>query len=198
MSTDFNFSDFAKRYLAETIEILDNLFAIPSNVLTFEAVATACSQSLRNGGKVLLAGNGGSFADSQHLAAEFVSKLVSDRVPLPAMALGTNSSSMSAIANDYGYAQVFSRELLALGQSQDSLIAISTSGNSANVLEAVKVANQIGMKVFGLTGSDGGALAELAECIMVPTRHTAHIQEAHIAIGHMLCFAVEQLFFSTK
>lgn len=189
---DRSLSAFASSYIDETIRVLSMTLEFKSNSAVIEEIVASISRSLRVGGRVFLAGNGGSFADSQHLAAEFISKLVTDRVPLPAIALGTNSSAMSAIANDYGYADVFSRELIALGSEQDTFVAISTSGNSSNVLKAVDVALGIGIATFGLTGFSGGQLSETCRCIRVPSDNTAHIQEVHITLGHMICFAVER------
>lgn len=152
-------------------------------------------ESLQNGGKVFFAGNGGSFADSQHLAAEFISKFLLERNALPAIALGTNSSNMSAIGNDYGYENIFSRELQALGTNKDIFIPITTSGNSKNLIEAVNIANNIGLKSIALTGSTGGALDELCECIKVPSIEVPRIQECHILIGHLLCQIAEEKIF---
>ena len=153
---------------------------------------------LQSGGKVFFAGNGGSFADSQHLAAEFISKFLFERDALPAIALGTNSSNMSAIGNDYGYKNVFARELFALGSKNDIFIPISTSGNSENLIEAVITANNVGLKSIALTGATGGALKELCECIKIPATNVPRIQECHILIGHLLCQIAEESIFKTK
>lgn len=148
---------------------------------------------LQRGGKLLLFGNGGSAADAQHLAAEFVGRFAEDRQPLPALALTTNTSALTAIANDFGFEQVFARQIMAIGHPGDIVIAISTSGDSPNVLFGVQAAREIGITTIGLTGGDGGKLAALVDCaITVPSANTAHIQETHIAIGHALCVAVEQ------
>ena len=154
-------------------------------------LAQWCLDALRQGGKIIFAGNGGSFADSQHLAAEFVSRLQFDRAPLPAVALSTNSSSMSAIGNDYGYDQVFSRELRALASPKDVFIPITTSGNSPNILAAVAVAKEFGIRTMGLTGESGGKLITLCPCLRVPSERTQRIQEGHILLGHILCALVE-------
>ena len=158
-------------------------------------LARWCMDSLSRGGKIIFAGNGGSFADSQHLAAEFVSRLQFDRAPLPAVALATNSSCMSAIGNDYGYEQVFNRELRALASRQDVFIPISTSGNSPNILSAVISAKELGVRTMGLTGADGGKLAVECPCIRVPSSRTERIQEGHILLGHLLCALVERGHF---
>lgn len=154
-----------------------------------------CYNSLKEGGKIIFAGNGGSFADAQHLTAEFISRLQFDRAALASLALGTNSSSMSAIGNDYGYDQVFAREIIAMGSEKDIFIPITTSGNSPNILEAVIQAKKLNIKTMGLTGSTGGKLISSCECICVPSLRTERIQEAHILIGHIVCGLVENLYF---
>jgi D-sedoheptulose 7-phosphate isomerase len=153
---------------------------------------------ISSGHKIIFAGNGGSFADAQHLATEFVSRFMTERRPLASIALGTNNSIISAIGNDYGFEKVFSRELLAIGNKGDIFIPISTSGNSHNIIEAVKVANEIGMKVCGLTGISGGGLNVHCDLIRIPSEHTARIQESHILIGHILCLLVERNFLSDE
>lgn len=158
-------------------------------------LADMCLASLRKGGKVIFAGNGGSFADAQHLSAEFVSRFMFDRAPLASIALGTNSSAMSAIGNDYGYEQVFSRELAAVAKLEDVFIAISTSGNSPNVLAAVEVARELGVATVGLTGHSGGKMKYLCDCICAPSSETARTQECHIMLGHILCGLVEEGYF---
>ncbi len=159
-------------------------------------MAQWCLDALRQGGKIIFAGNGGSFADSQHLVAEFVSRLQFDRAPLPAVALSTNSSSMSAIGNDYGYDQVFSRELRALASPKDVFVPITTSGNSASILAAVAAAKKSGVRTMGLTGESGGKLSTLCPCLRVPTGRTERIQEGHILLGHFLCALVETACFN--
>lgn len=160
-------------------------------------LAQDCLIALRTGRMVVFAGNGGSFADAQHLAAEFTSRFLLERAPLAAMALGTNSSSMSAIGNDFGFDQVFARELRAVAKPGDVFVPISTSGNSPNILEAVRAAHSLGIRTVGFTGKDGGQLNGLCECICVPSTMTARIQECHILLGHMLCGLVEaEHFFS--
>jgi D-sedoheptulose 7-phosphate isomerase len=154
---------------------------------------------LRNGGKVLFFGNGGSAADAQHLAAELVGRFVRERAGLPAIALTTDSSILTAVGNDYGFEQVFARQIQALGRPGDVAVAISTSGNSANVLEGVKEARKRNLKTIGLTGKDGGALAQQADvAITIPSTSTARIQECHIAIGHLFCELVDADFSESK
>lgn len=148
--------------------------------------------SMGSGGKLMLCGNGGSAADSQHLAAEFTGRFIKDRRPLPALALSTDTSALTCISNDYSYDDVFSRQVAGLGRKGDCLIGISTSGNSANVLRAVESAKEMGIRTIGLLGRDGGKLAKLCDMsIIVPSSVTARIQEAHILIGHTICGAVE-------
>lgn len=158
-----------------------------------QRAADAMGAALRSGGKVMFCGNGGSAADSQHLAAEFTGRFVDDRRPLAALALSTDSSALTCIANDYAFDQVFERQLRGLGRAGDVLVAISTSGNSGNVLRATQAARELGIAVVGLLGRDGGKLAPLCDVpIVVPSNVTARIQEAHIFIGHTLCGLVEQ------
>lgn len=158
-------------------------------------LADMCLDALRKGGKVIFAGNGGSFADAQHLSAEFVSRFMFDRAPLASVALGTNSSSMSAIGNDYGYEQVFAREICAIAKPEDVFIAISTSGNSPNVLAAIETARAMNVPTVGLTGLGGGKAKVLCECICAPSKETPRIQECHIMLGHILCGLVEDGYF---
>lgn len=153
----------------------------------------ALTAVVAGGGKLLLCGNGGSAADCQHIAAEFVGRFIDERRPLPAIALSTDTSALTCIGNDYSFDEVFSRQVRALGTPKDALIAVSTSGNSRNVLAAVDAALEAGMLTLGLSGRDGGALRQRAQInIVVPHDVTARIQEAHILIGHTLCGGVEQ------
>ena len=166
--------------------------AAPAIVQAAEIIA-GC---LASGGKVLLFGNGGSAADAQHLAAEFVGRFAMERKALPAIALTTDTSILTAIGNDYGYEHVFVRQVQALGRPNDVAIGISTSGKSPNVVEAIRVARAAGLRTFALSGNDGGPLKAAAELsIVVPSRITARIQECHIAIGHVLCELVEKSLF---
>lgn len=158
-------------------------------------LAKKCLQALKTDGKIIFAGNGGSFADSQHLAAELVSRLQFDRAPLPSVALGTNSSSTTAIGNDYGYEFIFSRELQVIANPNDLFIPISTSGNSKNILLAVETALTKGISVFGLTGENGGELATKSKTIKIPSVRTERIQEGHILVGHVLCGLIEDGYF---
>ena len=161
-------------------------------------LSTDCVQCLKVGGKVIFAGNGGSFADAQHLSAEFISRFMFDRAPLASLVLGANSSAISAIGNDYGYEQVFARELQGVARSGDVFIPITTSGNSRNILVAVELARRQGLTTVAFTGEGGGKLAPLCDCLCVPSRETARIQECHIMIGHIVCGLVEQQYFKEK
>lgn len=157
-----------------------------------QAVAQLMATCLRQGGKLMFCGNGGSAADSQHLAAEFTGRFRNDRAPLAALALSTDSSALTCIGNDYGFDHVFERQVRALGLPADMLVAISTSGRSANVLLAARAAKNKGLTVVGLLGRDGGELASLCDLsVVVPAQDTARIQEAHIFIGHLWCEMVE-------
>lgn len=155
-----------------------------------------CVEALRNGGKIWFAGNGGSAADAQHLAAELSGRFYLDRQSLPAEALNVNSSFMTAVANDYGYDKVYARLLEGCARQGDVLVAISTSGNSKNILEAVKTAKSMYVKVIGLTGKTGGALEGKCDVLLnVPSTDTPRIQESHILIGHILCENIEKELF---
>lgn len=155
------------------------------------------AEALRSGQKLLFFGNGGSAADAQHLAAEFVNRYRRERPPLAAIALTTDTSALTSIANDYSYADVFAKQIAALGRPGDVAVAISTSGNAANVLRAARACRQAGMQVIALTGGSGGKLAPLADIVLRVghTSETARIQETHILIGHVLCEQVDELLF---
>ena len=155
-----------------------------------------CAASLRAGGKILFCGNGGSFADAQHLSAEFTSRFLFDRPGLPSLALGTNSSAMTAIGNDYGYENVFAREIQAIATPADVLIAITTSGNSGNILKALQVAKEKNLPTVVLTGEGKGKLPNDVQALHIPSLDTARIQECHILVGHIICELVEADIFS--
>jgi len=153
-------------------------------------------EAYRAGKKTLLAGNGGSAADAQHIAGEFVSRFCFDRPGLPSIALTTDTSILTAIGNDYGYAKLFARQLQAQGAAGDVFIGISTSGNSPNIVEALSVCKDKGIATIGFAGHDGGAMADLCDiCLRVPSKQTPRIQESHILIGHILCCLVEEAIF---
>ena len=160
-------------------------------------VVTLCVEALQGGGKLLFCGNGGSAADSQHLAAEFAGRYLLERDPLPAIALSTDTSKVTAIGNDYGYAEVFSRQLRALGRSGDVLFAISTSGNSDNVVRAVRAAAPMGILTIGLLGGEGGVLRDEVDIpLVVPAHRPDRVQETHIALGHTICEQIERILFT--
>ena len=181
--------------IEKSIEVKTNVLNNNTIIEQLNTLVNNCIQSLKSGGKIIFCGNGGSFADSQHLAAEFISRLRFDRAPLASIALGTNSSNMSAIGNDYGYDQVFKREILALGNSNDIFVPISTSGNSGNVIDAIISANEKGIKTVAFTGGTGGKMVNFCECIIVPSSSTEKIQEVHIMLGHILCYLIEEKVF---
>lgn len=167
-----------------------------ANVEQIEAAAMMMITSLKQGGKILLCGNGGSAADAQHLAAELISRLRLERAAIPALALNVNTSVLTAISNDYQFELVFVRQIEAFGKAGDVLIAISTSGNSPNIIKAVEYAHMAGLKSIGLIGGNGGRLAQKADLpIIVPSDNVQRIQEAHITIGHILCELVEEALF---
>lgn len=154
------------------------------------------AKTFQNGGQVFFCGNGGSAADAQHLAAEFSGRFYKSRKPLPSEALHCNTSYLTAVGNDYGFEFIYSRLIEGMGRENDILIGLSTSGNSANILEAIKKANELNLVTVGMTGADGGKLKDLARYnIAVPSKETPRIQEAHITIGHIICELVEELLF---
>ena len=164
-------------------------------LLPIENGCALINQTILNGNKLLIAGNGGSASDAQHIAAEFTGRFVKNRKPLAAIALSTDTSAMTAISNDYGFEHVFSRQLEALAKPGDLFLGISTSGNSNNVIEAFKSAKKTGCKTLGLSGRDGGQMNDLCDLnIIVPSDITARIQEMHILIGHIFCKSVDDLF----
>lgn len=176
--------------LAEHQALFRQLTSIQNRI---EAIGTVLTTSLQAGGKIMLCGNGGSAADSQHIAAELTGRFINDRAPLAGLALSTDSSALTCIGNDYGFDDVFDRQLRGLGRAGDCLIGLSTSGNSENVIRAVKSANAMGITSIGLLGRDGGKLAALcAHSVVVPSATTARIQEAHIFIGHTWCGLIEE------
>ncbi len=161
-----------------------------------EAVANMMIEVIENGGWIFLMGNGGSASDSEHIAAEFVGRYLKDRRPLPAQALTTNSSLISAISNDYGYESVFARQIEAYCSEVDLVVGLSTSGSSANVLNGLRTARQVGCRTVGLTGDDPSKMKRHCDiCISVPSHDTPRIQESHIVIGHILCDLVETHLF---
>lgn len=187
--------DEIRKQMEASISVKQAVLNDNTLLLQLQKLAQTCLQSLKSGGKIIFAGNGGSFADAQHLSAEFTSRFLFDRAPLPSLALGTNNSAISAIGNDYGYEQVFARELRAIAKSGDVFIPITTSGNSPNILAAVDCARELGVTTLGWTGQGGGHLKKHCECLCIPSTETARIQECHILMGHILCGLVEAGFF---
>ncbi len=181
-------------HLSEHHKAFDHL---QENMLDeIEFVADLMADQLAKGHKILVMGNGGSAADAQHFAAELVGRFLAERRPLPAIALTTDSSILTAVGNDYGFDQVFSRQVGALASPGDLVVGISTSGNSPNVLEALKVAADAGVTTLGLVGRDGGKIAAICDhCLCIPATYTPAIQEAHIAIIHILCDLIEKKMF---
>ena len=191
--------DGVQDVLAEIHAASDNLAQMALDIelqRTVSAVALACCKALRGGGKVLFCGNGGSAADAQHLAGEFISRFNYDRAPLAAIALTTDTSVLTAIGNDYGYEKVFQRQVAGLGRPGDVIVGISTSGRSPNVLLALEMARQMGLVTVGMTGDQREAIEQHVDmCIRIPSRSTPKIQEGHIVVGHALCGLVERWMF---
>jgi len=173
---------------------------LDENAAALERAIDLVAEALSAGRKVLLFGNGGSAADAQHIAAEFVGRFARERPALPAMALTTDTSALTAIANDYGYEQVFARQVRAFGERGDVGVAISTSGRSPSVLRAVEACRERGVRTVGLTGGDGGPLATMVEvCLRVSaSTHSARIQETHILAGHVICELVDRRLFEAR
>ncbi len=169
---------------------------IRQNAEVLVQVVRMIVEAFKSGNKVLLFGNGGSAADAQHMAGEFINRFLIERPPLPAIALTTDTSVLTSISNDYGYVESFSKQVKALGKEGDVAIGISTSGSAANVIKAVKVAREMGIKTVGLSGRDGGELAKAVDvAIVVDSQVTPRIQEVHITIGHVICEMVDRMLF---
>jgi D-sedoheptulose 7-phosphate isomerase len=177
--------------LRESAAVKERIAAESADVI--ERIGKTLVDALRSRGKLIFFGNGGSAADAQHLAAEFTGHFIRDREPVAAIALSTDTSALTAIGNDYGFEHVFERQVRALGRKGDVAVAISTSGNSPNVLRAVDAAHSIGIRVIAFTGRGGGKLAEQADiALVIPSESTARIQECHITVGHILCEYVDE------
>lgn len=187
--------EFVKSRVRESIELKQKVLNDDALVQTIADVSEVCLQAYKNGNKILIAGNGGSAADSQHIAAEFVSRFAFDRPGLPALALTTDSSILTAVGNDYGFEQLFARQVQANAVAGDVFIGISTSGNSPNILAAITAAKEKGVVTVGLAGSGGAIQTACDHCISVPSTATPTIQECHIMIGHMICAYVELAYF---
>ncbi|MDE2433995.1 MAG: D-sedoheptulose 7-phosphate isomerase [Burkholderiales bacterium] len=183
-------SDLFQKNVSDQIAVLQKLPALTEVVNQAGQLAV---EALQSGGKLMFCGNGGSAADSQHLAAELTGRFIKDRRPLAAVALSTDTSALTCIGNDYSFDEIFARQVKGLARAGDLLIGISTSGNSRNVIRAVEEARAAGVKVVGFLGRDGGKLREMCDvAIVVPSDVTARIQESHILIGHTLCGLIEQ------
>ena len=187
--------DLIRDQIAASISVKHEILADEKLINQIHNLALQCVRCLKGGGKIIFAGNGGSFADAQHLSAEFICKFMFDRAPLASIVLGANNSAISAISNDYGYQQVFARELKGIARAGDLFIPISTSGNSPNILQAIEQAVKLQLTTIAFTGASGGQMAALCECLCVPSAETARIQECHIVIGHIICCLVEQQYF---
>jgi len=182
---EFEFNEHLKTSKATMESIGDSL----------EIAAKLCIKSLQNGGKILIFGNGGSAADAQHIAAELVGRYKAERKGLAAIALTTDTSALTSIGNDYGYERVFDRQVEALANEGDAVIGISTGGSSANVISALKLANDLGCKTIGLSGRDGGEMNKICDInLVVAAEDTPRIQEMHIVIGHTICHLIDQEF----
>ena len=185
-----------RNIIQASIDTKQKLLADPILIERIEKVTSTIATAFANGNKVLFCGNGGSAADAQHLAAEFSGRFYTDRDPLPSEALHCNSSYITAVANDYGYDVVYSRIIKGTGKPGDVLVALSTSGNSVNIINALEQAKKLGMITVGLTGESGGKMRPICDYLLnVPSSDTPRIQESHITVGHIICQLVEQELF---
>ena len=188
-------TDYIRKNIEEQREVLNALLGDETVLSAIKSVGEALAKTIESGGKILLCGNGGSAADAQHIAAELVGRFAKkDRPAIYAEALTVNTSSLTAIANDWGYDHLFERQVEAMGKKGDALVGITTSGNSANVLNAMKKGKELGLTTIGMTGADhDSAISTVSDhCINVPSTNTPRIQEAHILIGHILCERIEK------
>ncbi len=185
--------DYVKDYVRRSLAAVQSAAGDAHFLATLTRVAETIQRSIGTGGKLLLFGNGGSAADAQHLAAEFLSRFSSDRRPLPAIALTTDTSVLTAVGNDYGFEHVFERQVRGLGQPNDTIIAISTSGTSPNVLAGLRAAKTIGITTIGFTGSRPSPMTALCDlCVIAPSEETPIVQQIHIMAGHIICGLVER------
>lgn len=191
-----NLNFYIKEHFQESILVKEQILKDENLITLIKNASLEVIKAYRNGNKTLLAGNGGSAADAQHIAGEFVSRFYFDRPGIASIALTTDTSILTAIGNDYGYENLFARQVQAQGVKGDVFIGISTSGNSKNILKALDLCRQKGITSIGLSGASGGAMNELCDyCIKVPSTCTPRIQEAHILIGHIICAIVEEELF---
>ena len=185
-----------KEAIQQSIDVKQNILSNTRLIELIEKVSDKCITSLKEGGKILFCGNGGSAADAQHLAAELSGRFYFDREPLNAEALHVNTSFLTAVANDYSYDEVFSRSVKAQGRKGDVLIGFSTSGNSQNIINAFKTAKELDMVTIALTGESGGKMKTISEFLInIPSTDTPRIQESHILIGHIICELIESKIF---
>ncbi|APA47824.1 D-sedoheptulose 7-phosphate isomerase [Campylobacter jejuni] len=191
-----NLNSYIKEHFRESILVKEQILKDKNLITLIKNASLEVIKAYKNGNKTLLAGNGGSAADAQHIAGEFVSRFYFDRPGIASIALSTDTSILTAISNDYGYENLFARQVQAQGVKGDVFIGISTSGNSKNILKALELCKQKGIISIGLSGASGGAMNELCDyCIKVPSTCTPRIQEAHILIGHIICAIVEEELF---
>lgn len=187
-----------KNYIVDQLQQLsDAARALCALAPSIEQAAQLCLQALREGHKIIFCGNGGSAAQSQHLAAELVGRYKLNRPALPALSLTVDTSNITAIANDYSYDQIFARQLEGVGRTGDVLIGLSTSGNSPNVVLAIKQAKKMGVRTIALVGTPGGEMQHMADlALTMPANTSAHIQELHIAVGHLICDLIESSLYA--
>lgn len=191
--------DFLLKQISDSLYVKQQFMADAASMAMLHKACALALATYKAGGKMLIAGNGGSAADAQHIAGELVSRFFFDRPALPALALSTDTSILTAIGNDYGYENLFSRQIEGNGQAGDLLLVISTSGNSPNILKAIAVARAMQIHVVGLSGSSGGRMAaECDICLKMPSTVTPRIQEGHILMGHLLCSFIEQGMFGQQ
>jgi D-sedoheptulose 7-phosphate isomerase len=188
--------EVVKASIKASIEVKTQLLDDERLMEQIVQLADRCVDALNAGGKIIFCGNGGSFADAQHLSAEFTSRFLFDRPGLASIALGTNSSAMTAIGNDYGYDNVFAREIESVANPIDVIIAITTSGNSLNILKALEAAKNKNVTAIVFTGQGRGKLGQCVEMLNIPSTDTARIQECHILVGHIVCGLIEEIIFS--
>ncbi|MGH9605620.1 MAG: D-sedoheptulose 7-phosphate isomerase [Terracidiphilus sp.] len=192
-------TDLVQAELSEGLSVLQAVAKDTPLHLTLAKAGEATASAMKAGRKLMVAGNGGSAADAQHLVAEFVSRLCQDRPAMRAVALTTDTSILTAIGNDYGYERTFARQIEALGARGDVFLGISTSGNSPNVLRALELCREMGIATIGLTGKKGGKMPALCDyCLRMPSDVTMHIQEAHLALEHIFCMIVERSYFGAE
>jgi D-sedoheptulose 7-phosphate isomerase len=192
-------SDFVAGYFRDSVSAMERAAGDEKLHATVRAIAGLIEKIFRSGNKLMLAGNGGSAADAQHIAAELICRFNFNRAPLPAIALSTDTSVLTAIGNDLGFEQVFERQLRGLGQRGDGFIAISTSGTSPNILAALRAARELGIAAIGFTGAGGGLMKDLCDlCLLAPANETPFIQQIHITAAHVVCDLVERSMFGKQ